>query len=40
MQIIEREMTAKTTQISGNYYKCQASFNSDGRITLRWYLDF
>ena len=39
MKIIEREMTVKTTitDKSNNSLYCQASFNSDGVITLRNY---
>lgn len=39
MKIIDREMTAKEiiTDKSNNSLYCQASFNSDGNITLRNY---
>lgn len=39
MKIIDREMTVKeiTTDKSQNSLYCQASFNSDGNITLRNY---
>lgn len=39
MKIIEREMSTKTTitDKSNNSLYCQASFNSDGVITLRNY---
>lgn len=39
MKIIDREMTVKNiiTDKSNNSLYCQASFNSDGNITLRNY---
>ena len=39
MKIIDREMTVKETitDKSNNSLDCQASFNSDGNITLRNY---
>jgi hypothetical protein len=39
MKIIDREMTVKTTITDKSNYSlyCQASFNSDGVITLRNY---
>lgn len=39
MLLIDREMTRTemTTDKSNTYFYCQASFNSDGNITLRNY---
>ena len=40
MKIVERSMTANEVEEDNDFRECQASFNSDGNITLRNYNSF